>query len=356
LQHIRERTLSFQERTSFEMAIVATLVRSVMLLNLFLFPATVWADEPGRYLFASSSRNAKVIYVHLPSRSPVTGPGAPEHKAHTLIDSGLKAPMGLASDQQRGRLFVADPELKKVLAFNILFSGGKAVVDGEAGVAATDVEARWVACDGVGNLFVSDEARNYIMKIPAQSAFRKNLDPVVVYSGNALTQVSAPGGVAVDNFHIFWSNKAVGTTAGSVVKGFETPPAANTAETVLVLAKNADKVYGVCLAKDNVFYTNHEKYIYGVKKGGGEEVTISDKFQEPRGCTWDGDGTIFIADRSANVVSAFAGNMQKLTPARVGKVIDLEGAFGVAVLSSAFGSLYQAKALLGVLILSWILA
>jgi len=338
------------------MTIVANLIHSVMLLNILLFPAAVSADEPARYLFASSSRTAKVVYVQLPTRSPVTGPGAPEHKAHILIDTGLKAPMGLASDQQRGRLFVADPEAKKVLAYKVLFTGGRAVVDGEAAVAASDIEARWVACDGVGNLFVSDEARNYIMKIPADGAFRKDSAASIVYSGNALTQVSAPGGVAVDNFHIFWSNKAVGTTAGSVVKGFETPPSANTAETVLVLANNADKVYGVCLAKDNVFYTNHEKFIYGVKKGGGKEVTISDKFEEPRGCTWDGDGTIFIADRSANVVSAFAGNMQKLTAARVGKVIDLEGAFGVAVLSSAFGALYQAKVWVGFLLLSCILA
>merc|ERR1719420_1049843 len=109
------------------------------------------------------------------------------------------------------------------------------------------------------------------MKIPVDSNLRTSTNPTVVYSGNALTQVSAPGGVAVDNFHIFWSNKAVGTTSGSVVKGFESPPNANTAESVLVLANNADKVYGVCLAKDNVFYTNHDKYIYGVKKGGGAE-------------------------------------------------------------------------------------
>jgi len=335
---------------------IASLALHIMLLSLLFFPAVVWADEPARYLFMSSSRLAKVVYVHLPSRSPVTGPGAPAHKTQTLIETGLKAPMGLASDQQRNTLFVADPEVKKVLSYKILFSGGKAVVDGEAAVAVNDIEARWVACDGLGNLFVSDEARNYIMKIPADGQFRKDSTASVVYSGNVLTQVSAPGGVAVDNFHIFWSNKAVGTTAGSVVKGFESPPNANTAESVLVLANNADKVYGVCLAKDNVFYTNHDKYIYGVKKGGGAELTISDKFQEPRGCTWDGDGTVFVADRAANLVAAFAGNMQKLAPARIGKVVDLEGAFGVAVLSSAFGLPLQAKTLMGILLVYLTLA
>jgi len=326
------------------MGIIANAANVIVLCNLLLLPVGVLA-ESGRYLFASSSRTGRVVYVHLPARSPITGPGAPEHKAQTLIDNGLKAPMGLAADQQRSRLFVADPEAKKVLAYKILFSDGRAVVDGEAGVAANDVEARWVACDGVGNLFISDEARNYIMKIPADSSFRMGSEPKVVYSGNVLTQVSAPGGVAVDNFHIFWSNKAVGTTAGSVVKGFETPPSTNAAESVLVLANNADKVYGVCLAKDNVFYTNHERYVYGVKKGGGKEITVSDKLQEPRGCSWDGDGTVFVADRGANLVAAFAGNMQTISAAKMGRVIDLEGAFGVAVLSASF-SLYHAKVLL----------
>jgi len=121
------------------MAMVASLARAVMLLNLLLLPAPAFADEPSRYLFASSSRAGKVVYVHLPARSPVTGPGAPEHKVQTLIDNGLKAPMGLAADQQRSRLFVADPEAKKVLVYSILFSGGKAVVEGEAGVAVSDI-------------------------------------------------------------------------------------------------------------------------------------------------------------------------------------------------------------------------
>lgn len=338
------------------MGIAANMACPLMLWNLLLLPVVVLADEPSRYLFASSLRTGKVVYVHLPARSPITGPGAPDHKAHTLIDSGLKSPMGLAADQQRNRLFVADEGAKKVLAYNLLFSNGKAVVDGEPSVAANDVDVRWVACDGVGNLFISDEARNYIMKVPADASLRLGSSPKIVYNGNVLTQVSAPGGVAVDNFHVFWANKAVGTTAGSVVKGFETPPSTNAAESVHMLANNADKVYGVCLAKDNVFYTNHEKYIYGVKKGGGKELVISDKLQEPRGCSYDGDGTVFVADRGANLIAAFAGNMQKLSSARIGKVIDLEGAFGVAVLSSAFGPLCQAKLWLSVILVSWTLA
>jgi len=290
-----------------------------------------------------------VYYVRLPSRGPITGAGAPQHKVEVLVDSGLKLPMGLAADQQRSRLLVADPGERKVFAYNLLFSGGKAVTDGSAEVAVQDVEARWVAVDGIGSVFVTDERNNLIMKVPAEKAFRKEPTATALYNGGTLSMVSAPGGIAVDNFHVYWSNKATGQQSGSVVKGFEAPATGNVQESVKKLATNAEKVYGVCLAKDNVFYTDFETNIYGVKKGGSEQTTVSDKFQEPRGCSWDGDGTVFVADRGANFVAAFAGNMQTLAPARMGKVIDLEGAFGVAVLSAA-SSLCQAKFLLTILL------
>merc|ERR1719265_985968 len=74
-----------------------------------------------------------------------------------------------------------------------------------------------------------------------------------LYSGISVNQVSAPGGVAVDNFNIFWTNKAVGTMVGSVIKGMETPPSTNVAASVRPIAKNAVKSYGVCLVNDNVF-------------------------------------------------------------------------------------------------------
>lgn len=296
-----------------------------------------FAHEPARYLFVSAPRDAKVMYVKLPQRGPVTGHGAPNLSPEPLIDSGLKSPMGLAVDQQRNRLLVADPESFKVFSYNLIFTGGKAVVDGAPSVAAQDVEARWVACDGIGNIFVSDERQNKILKVPAEKRLRGEPGAVELYSGQTVTNVNAPGGVAVDNFHVFWSNKATGTSSGSVVKGFESPPGANAQDSVFVVAKNAMKVYGVCLAKDNVYYSDEATKLYGVKKGGVQQTTVSDKLQAPRGCAWDGDGTVFVADRGLNKVFAFAGNMQKIGPARIASVLDVDGAFGVAVMSGASG-------------------
>lgn len=274
------------------------------------------------------------MYVYLPPRSPVSGPGAFKHEALPLIDSGLQTPQGLASDQKHSRLFIADPEAKKVLQYTLKLSAGKAVtVQTGFAVAVADIEARWVACDGDGSLFISDERNNKIVRVSAQSLLRKDSMPTLLYSGAVVSQVSTPGGVAVDNYHVFWSNKAEGGQVGSVVKGVANRYAEQ-AESLIVLASNAPKVYGLCHAEGNIFYTGAETSLYGVKAGGGgEAVTVSDKLLEPRGCVWDGDGTIFVADRKANKIFGFAGNMRKLTQASLADIVEFEDAFGVAVMS-----------------------
>ena len=37
--------------------------------------------------------------------------------------------------------------------------------------------------------------------------------------GVSLTEVSSPGGIATDNFSVFWTNKAFGTAQGSMRSG-----------------------------------------------------------------------------------------------------------------------------------------
>jgi len=252
-----------------------------------------------------------------------------------LIDSGLKSPQGIAIDQKRQKLYVTDPDSRKIFSYSLVFNNGVLLTDGKQTVAAQNVEARWVAVDGVGSLFFTDERDNLIQKVSADKILRGDPTPTVLYSGISVSQVSAPGGIAVDNFHAFWTNKAVGTLVGSVVKGFETPPETNVAASVKAIAKNAVKVYGVCLSMNNVFYTDSETYVYAVKKTGGAIAEVTSKLLQPRGCTWDGDGTVYIADKAGNAVYSFPGNMHTLTPMKLTKTVDFEDAFGVAVISSS---------------------
>lgn len=295
------------------------------MLLLALAPGAAEAAEATRYLMISAPRLSKVVWMKLPD----------DKASRPLIDSGLKSPQGLAVDQVRNKLYVADPDSRKIFMYSLSFSNGVLFTDGKQSVAAQNVEARWVAVDAVGNVFFSDERQNLIQKVAGEKIQKGDPTPVTLYSGQSVAEVSSPGGIAVDNFHIFWSNKAVGTQVGSVVKGYENPPDTNVAASVRAIAKNAMKVYGVCLSQNNVFYTNSQKKIFGVKKMGGAIAEISDMLQQPRGCVWDRDGTVFVADKSGNAVYSFAGNMHTLQPARLTRLVEFEDSFGLAVISAA---------------------
>lgn len=250
-----------------------------------------------------------------------------------LITSGVVHPQGLAVDQKTSRLFVADPDSKRIFAYSL-----KAVRDelrvGPQKVLAHGTEARWVTVDPTGNIFFTDEPRNQILKVPHAGSLRGNATPEVVFDGYSLSQVNAPGGVATDSFHTYWVNKQIGMQVGSVVRAPKEADG-NFASSVQTIARNSDKSYGICLALNNVFFTQPDATIYGVKKGGSAVVPISDRLTNPRGCAWDGDGTVYVADRGANAVYSFAGNMQALSAAQFSKAVDFQDAFGVAVYSRA---------------------
>lgn len=296
--------------------------------------AALAAALPGaagtRFIIVSSPQNAKVSYVAIPE-------GGLEKVAEpsVLIDQGLRNPIGLAVDQRKRRLYVSDPDVQKIFAYTLDVDGPILHTEGEPDTIVHNVEARWVALDGTGNVYYSSESSGQILRTSAEKVLRGEQDSQVLYDATTAPAVSAPGGVAVDNFHAFWVNKQVGTTAGSVIRAAETPASQGATDSVTVLASNAMKAYGVCLALNNVYYTSGEKYLYGVKKTGGAVATITETLTSPRGCAWDGDGTVYVADKSAHAVYSFAGNMHTLAPVPFTKVADFEDASGLAVLSAS---------------------
>jgi DNA-binding beta-propeller fold protein YncE len=291
--------------------------------------------------------------MELPSDGDFAG-----RRPKTLIDAGLRHPQGIAVDHKRKRLYVADPDVQKIYSYQLVISddGKTLMTDGRQQIASSNAESRWVTVDDLGNLFFSDEPRNLILKISAPKLLRGDHHPEVVYNGRLLHEVSKPGGVAVDNFHLYWTNKHFGTQEGSLVAGLEHPSSSGSRNGLHLLSDNAVKSYGVCLALGNVYYTNDMHSLYGVKKeGGAKAVEITGDLDRPRGCAWDGDGTVFVADRGNNAVYSFAGNMDSLGATEVTKAFDAEDAFGLSVLMSgskrlcAFGtsaSLLVASAIL----------
>lgn len=305
-------------------------------LALLAWAPTSWgayAESPG-FLVLSSPRNAKVSWLRIPENGSFAST-----RPQTLIDRGLLHPQGIAIDQKRKRLLVADPNAQKIYGYQMRVDGESLAVEDRQMVIATAIESRSVAVDGGGNIFFSDESHNVIYKVPsaatATAAFLAGTppSPEVLYGGDMLPQVNGPGGVAVDNFHVYWTNKHFGMQTGSLVKGSEAPIEIGSVSSVNVLAQNAPKCYGVCLALGNVFYTDADNRVYGVKKSGGRSALVTSVLSKPRGCSWDGDGTVYVADRGLGGVYSFAGTMHKIQDTRISRAFDFEDAYGVAFLA-----------------------
>jgi len=279
-----------------------------------------------------------------------------------LINQGLTFPQGLAVDEYRQVLYVADPGLGKLVRFPLSNSNG-ALAAGNMETVATGVEVRSVSVDGVGNVWFTDESQQRVMRVTAQMVENGVKTPQIVYSSSEFEEVRSPGGIALDSFFVYWLNKAEGQKVGTLIKGKQNPDieivsatpsdssnATNTSgnatslmqvassghhASLTGLAYNAEKCYGVCLSHVNAFYTDEFKNLYGVPRTAtarDEVITISTAFEEPRGCAYDGDSTVYVADKAKNAIYEFAANMDHLHPGSViTKAADLQGAFGVAV-------------------------
>jgi len=311
--------------------------------------------EAPRFLIASSPSTATVAYVKLPSTG---GPGNGKDVMRILINTGLTYPQGLAVDEYRQMLYVADPSMGKLVRFP-LRSSEDALTVGAMETVATNVEVRAVAVDGVGNVWFTDESQQRVMRVTAKMIESGMKTPQIVYSASENEEVRSPGGIALDSFFVYWLNKAEGQTAGSIIKGTQNPDTTiisaaptvtngtsnatsallatsrRTSVSLTGLGYNAEKCYGVCLSQRNAFYTDEFKNIYGVPRTAtarNEVVTISTAFQEPRGCAYDGDSTVYVTDKAQNAIFSFAANMEQLLPGRsMTKAAELQGAFGVAV-------------------------
>lgn len=294
---------------------------------------------PTKYLIVSNARNGSIGYVRL-SRDGTPG------DVMTLIDKDLVHPQGIAVDQKRQLLLIADSELRKVVSYGLmLHEDGTLGVDEQTPVA-DDVASRWVAVDGPGNVYFTDEENYKVLKISATQVLDGDTKARPVFAdtkGDGAGSILAPGGVATDNFNIFWTNKEQGKEVGTVMKALQGPPLSNTTGAKLnsePLAKNVPKAYGLCLAMSHLYYTGTEKNVYAVTtKGDGKVVTVTSELSNPRGCAWDGESTVYIADRSADGIFALPMPSLSLTEAKATKVAKFEGAFGVAVFSSARSSL-----------------
>mmetsp|Transcript_66853 Transcript_66853/g.159538 ORF Transcript_66853/g.159538 Transcript_66853/m.159538 type:complete len:323 (+) Transcript_66853:76-1044(+) len=296
--------------------------------------------ESQKFLVVSSPATGHLAYAKFPADgSPLAADG---QAMKTLIKSGLVFPQGVAIDNHRGRLFVADPNQTGLVMYPLTSNGDTLSVGGSK-IIADNVQTRAVSVDGLGNVVFSDEPTSRILRVSAKMIDEGTTVPEVIYDGSAVPSLKSPGGVASDNYFVYWLNKAGAPQAGTLIRGLQYATAEtirNATAGVQMLANNALKCYGVCIAGGNLFYTDETAKLYGVNRAATSRhvvTTISSQLQAPRGCAHDGAGTVYVADKTQNAVFQFAANMDPLEPnTALAKAADLQGAFGLAIFDAGY--------------------
>lgn len=305
---------------------------SILIALNFLRPVM---GEPRKFLIISNAVNGTISYttVSWEGNKIVTSAVSP------LITDALIHPQGLAVDQYRKRLLVGDPNLNKLVMYE-LSSNGDTLTAGEQKTVANDVEVRWVTTDGIGNVYFTDELDNSILKVSAEKVDDADATPQVLYNNKDL--VSSPGGLTTDNFYLYWVNKADGLTTGSVVRAPVTGEPASFTSTREVssaptaLAMNSNKSYGICSAINMIFYTGNQVNLYGVEAHNDSSPArvLSSKLNTPRGCAWDGAQTMYVADRASGAIYSWP-LVNEPSKVSLTKIMDFNEAFGIAFYSGA---------------------
>jgi len=256
-----------------------------------------------RFLIISSPSKQLIQYKELPNGAVLP-----------LVDAKVSTPEGMVV--QGNVLFIADPTQECITAFTLRVHDGHLIAQNMRKVV-TGIRAHWVTY-GDGLLY-SDQDAGLIDQLPPGKKA-----PVNLYTGGS---VSGPSGVsgASGSGIVYWTNTVSGTSKGSVVAGDITTGVTTT------LASNIDMAHGVCVSQNNVFFTADAKNMYAVKRTGGAVVEVASSFGRPRGCVYDGDGTVYVADALHGKVYTLPANMENLMAVDAEEAAEAMDAYGVAL-------------------------
>lgn len=273
----------------------------------------------------------------------------------------VKEPRGVAVDSLRKILYVVDGN-SKLYAARIFHSNDGTIACDSPTLVASGLSNHWVAVDFRGKVFFVSNNQVYSMlasfvttKLNAgplsditkndTAVSTKSKNHQMVYDGS-IKGVSMPRGIAVDGYRMFWANGENGKQDGTLVQGLETPMGATKVNS---LAANLAMAHGVCLTASRVFYTDDETNVFSTKVNGGAVQTVTDKLQKPRGCAFDGDGTVFVADAGDDKIVSFAGAAAELGPRRLTLALgNVKAPFGLAILHGSSGASRSATVFLAI--------
>lgn len=337
-------------------------------------------------LLMSSPMEMKIVYTQIENFK------AMRNDVQPLIDAGLSGPYGIALDQGTMQLYVTDLAAQKIYMYQLVLEAvrdfifpHKLTVNGERVVVVENVESRWVTCH-LGEVYFSDEKDGSIKKLTAPTLRSLKTGAIAAadlvsqseVSGEAIAEAGAsealaaavsavpgagesshappsiitlyqtevnphvgspPGGLVVDGQDLFFVNNADGTEKGTLVQGSMNPQSpvnlnagsgAGTFETH-VMASNLASAWGIAETYNLILYTTGARQLFGIPRGGGDPVAMSEVFESSRGIVWDGDSTVYVADQGASTIYTLpCGRVSPNQP--TGRAVDFHDVFGLAVL------------------------
>jgi len=239
-----------------------------------------------------------------------------------------------------GALYYSDVSTKSVFKINSRLLVN--IVHGE--VKAKDVtkrsaeEAEAISAISAGGadmeVGTADKTKSEPMEADLTAPFDTSI--VELYSSSSSTSVSEPAGVAADNVQVYWANSAGGLKAGSVATGTSHPESAEgSGIKAAKLTTITDKAFGMITTQNALIFSDGASGVYGVKKfGSGKALPLNKGFIGARGLTWDGAGTVFVADEGASTVYAIAcGNIAENMP--IFPVASLNDVFSPALVKAS---------------------
>lgn len=274
---------------------------------------------------------------------------------NSLVYAGLEFPESLCVDAVRMRMFVADKAVEKVYWYQLQFTyDDKLQVASGQLVAAENFLASALAVDSSGGLFLAGtylpdpqgEASEGVFQIALVGS--DNTEPTRVWPppSNADAEPLRPSGIAVDPFDVYWVHSPGDGDASPLERVQRTtasnPPSAGGLH-VTSMADNVNAARSMLLMPSSILYASGGS-IFAVDRrksaascaGSGDApedlcpnvATVEDA----TGMAFDGDGTVFVADRGAGTVLALASAAlpQHVPPPT--QCAEAEGIWGLALL------------------------
>lgn len=313
-------------------------------------------DRPDRFVIVTSPSTRNVLWAPLPSLHDLTLPVKDRWipDAQILIDGkaskcwgwtcsehsdrGLEEPTGLALYQRGGGtawLYISDPKVGFLYRYEVSSTWRGLQADSQQ-LVASDLKdsAHWLAVDSYGNLFYTDAKAGVISMISSEDMSKGIPKGRMLASSEKLKHVAGPAGIAVDAMDVYWANLKGDQKKGTLLKAEQV--ASGKAKSATILSGTSDMyqamVKDVCLAGSNVFFTGDGESLFAVKADGSGNVTEVARLQQPRGCAYDKENTLFVADSGSNAVVSLPANMVNPRAVRnVTKVASIQGPHQIGV-------------------------